>query len=263
MRLRAETISRKFPRKTGEANFFYAVNPTDLTLEPGTLTIVMGRSGSGKTTLLNMLAGLLAPSEGKVILEDSAVEGAGSDGDRKTTLEGEVLLEGAETDGAGTSKDLYALSDKDLSILRNEYIGVVPQGHTGLDSLTVLENVKLPYALYHKDDGADARARELLEKMDIAHLAEVYPSELSGGEVRRLAIARALVMEPAVLLADEPTGDLDDENTEVVLKLFRELADRGTAVLVVTHESESKRYADRVFRMDAGTLRPESGEKKD
>ena len=239
MRLRAETISRKFPRKTGEANFFYAVNPTDLTLEPGTLTVVMGRSGSGKTTLLNMLAGVLAPSEGKVLLEEQAA------------------------DGAGGLQDLYALSDKDLSILRNEYIGVVPQGHTGLDSLTVLENVKLPYALYHRDDGADAKARELLEKMDIAHLAEVYPSELSGGEVRRLAIARALVMEPAVLLADEPIGDLDDENTEVVLKLFRELADRGTAVLGGTHESESKRYADRVFRMDAGTLRPESGEKKD
>lgn len=234
MRLRAENISRKFPRKTGEANFFYAVNPTDLTLEPGTLTVIMGRSGSGKTTLLNMLAGLLAPSEGNVFLEE-----------------------------AGAPKDLYALSDKDLSILRNAHIGVVPQGHTGLDSLTVLENVKLPYALYHRDDGADAKARELLEKMDIAHLAEVYPSELSGGEVRRLAIARALVMEPAVLLADEPTGDLDDENTEVVLKLFREIADRGTAVLVVTHESGSKRYADRVFRMDAGTLRPESGEKKD
>lgn len=239
MRLRAENISRKFPRKTGEANFFYAVNPTDLTLEPGTLTVVMGRSGSGKTTLLNMLAGVLAPSEGKVLLEEQAA------------------------DGAGGLQDLYALSDRDLSVLRNRCIGVVPQGHTGLDSLTVLENVKLPYALYHRDDGADAKARELLEKMDIAHLAEVYPSELSGGEVRRLAIARALVMEPAVLLADEPTGDLDDENTEVVLKLFRELADRGTAVLVVTHESESKRYADRVFRMDAGTLRPESGEKKD
>ena len=236
MRLRAETISRKFPRKTGEANFFYAVNPTDLTLEPGTLTVVMGRSGSGKTTLLNMLAGVMAPSEGKVLLEEQAA------------------------DGAGGLQDLYALSDKDLSILRNRCIGVVPQGHTGLDSLTVLENVKLPYALYHKDDGADARARELLEKMDIAHLAEVYPSELSGGEVRRLAIARALVMEPAVLLADEPTGDLDDENTEVVLKLFREVADRGTAVLVVTHESESKRYADRVFRMDAGTLTAEKND---
>ena len=233
MRLRAENISRKFPRKTGEANFFYAVNPTDLTLDPGTLTVIMGRSGSGKTTLLNMLAGLLAPSEGKVLLENPAVEGGGN----------------------GDTKDLYSLPDGELSILRNRHIGVVPQGHTGLDSLTVLENVKLPYALYHRDDGADARARELLEKMDIVHLAEVYPSELSGGEVRRLAIARALIMEPAVLLADEPTGDLDDENTEIVLKLFREIADRGTAVLLVTHESGAKRYADRVFRMDAGRLK--------
>ena len=224
MILRAENISRKFPRKTGGANFFYAVNPLSLELEAGTLTVLVGRSGSGKTTLLNMLAGLISPSEGKVFLED---------------------------------QDLYALPDRDLSVLRNARIGVVPQGHTGLDSLTVLENVKLPYALYHKDRGADAYAAELLEKLDIAHLAETYPSELSGGELRRLAIARALIMRPEILLADEPTGDLDDENTETVLKLFREIADAGTAVLMVTHESDAAKYADRICRMNAGNLTEE------
>ena len=224
MILRAENISKKFPRKTGEANYFYAVNPLCLELEAGTLTVLVGRSGSGKTTLLNMLAGLISPSEGKVFLED---------------------------------RDLYALPDKELSVLRNARIGVVPQGHTGLDSLTVLENVKLPYALYHKDDGADAYAAELLEKLDIAHLAAAYPSELSGGEVRRLAIARALVMKPDILLADEPTGDLDDENTETVLQLFREIADAGTAVLMVTHETGAEKFADRVCRMNAGDLTEE------
>ncbi len=224
MKLRAENISKKYPRKAGGANYFYAVNPLDLEVEEGKVTVVVGRSGSGKTTLLNMLAGLICPSEGKVFLD---------------------------------GQDLYALSDKELSVLRNARIGVVPQGHTGLESLTVLENVKLPYALYHKDDGADGYARELLEKMDIAHLAEVYPSELSGGELRRLAIARALIMRPEVLLADEPTGDLDDENTETVLKLFREIADAGTAVLMVTHEADAKKYADRVCRMNAGDLKEE------
>ena len=207
-----------------ESNFFYAVNPTDFVLEPGKITEIIGRSGSGKTTFLNILAGLLSPSEGTVYFDDT---------------------------------DIYSLDDKALSSLRNQYFGVIPQGQTGLDSLTVLENVKLPYAIYHKDGAVDDYALGLLERVDIAHLAEAYPSELSGGEIRRLAIARALVMKPAVIFADEPTGDLDDENTEVVLKLFREIADEGTAVLMVTHEAEAKRYADGIFRMNQGTLTKE------
>ncbi|MBQ9156146.1 MAG: ABC transporter ATP-binding protein [Eubacterium sp.] len=227
MILRAENISKKYMRKTRESNFFYAVKQAELSLEPGKITEIIGRSGSGKTTLLNMLAGLLAPSEGKVYLDD---------------------------------QDLYALSDKELSRLRNRTIGVVPQGQTGLDSLTVLENVMLPRLLYEKDPDCSKKAWTLLEKMHIKEIADAWPRELSGGELRRLAIARAMITEPCVILADEPTGDLDDENTAAVLALFKEIAEEGTAVLMVTHEAGARQYADYIYRMDGGSLSQVSGE---
>ena len=223
MELRAEGASRRFLRGSGSANTFYAVEKLDFSLPAATLTEITGRSGSGKTTLLNMLAGLLEPSEGKIWLDEI---------------------------------DLYALPDGPRSELRNRSIGVIPQGQTGLHSLTVLENVKLPYRLYG-ESVSDEAAMELLERVGIAALHSAYPSELSGGEMRRLAIARALIRKPPILLADEPTGDLDDENTRAVLRLLRAAADAGTAVLLVTHEREAAAYADRIYRMDKGVLRPE------
>lgn len=221
MILKAEAITKKYFRRTAQSNFFYAVNETDFILKEKAVTEIIGRSGSGKTTFMNMLAGLLSPSSGKVLFDDT---------------------------------DIYSLNDKKRSVLRNRQTGVVPQGQTGLDNLTVLENIKLPCILYGKDDTVEDRAKALLEEMGIAHLADSYPPELSGGELRRLAIARALINRPSVLFADEPTGDLDDENTEIILKLFRKYADNGTAVLIVTHESEAQKYADEVYRMNMGTL---------
>lgn len=219
--LRAEKISRRYFRQGKGRNFFFAVQETDFALTAGQLTEITGRSGSGKSTMLNMLAGLLEPTTGRVFL-------------------------------GGT--DIYALDDAERSKLRNRSIGVIPQGQTGLHSLTVLENVKLPSFMYAKEPCADEHALELLEKVGIAHLAGVYPNELSGGEMRRLAIARALVMRPEVLLADEPTGDLDDENTTAVLELLRRCADEGMAVLLVTHEREAAAYADAVYKMSEGVL---------
>ena len=152
--------------------------------------------------------------------------------------------------------DLYSLKDDALSALRNQCIGVIPQGQTGLHSLTVLENAKLPYTMYGETI-SDEAALSLLEQLGIAELRDVYPSELSGGEMRRLSIARALMRRPGILLCDEPTGDLDDENTQLVLKLLREAADAGTAVLLVTHEREAASYADRIYRMERGLLSEE------
>ena len=100
----------------------------------------------------------------------------------------------------------------------------------------------------------DQAALELMERVDILSLKDAYPNELSGGELRRLAIARALIRRPEILLADEPTGDLDDENTHVILRLLREYADEGGSVLLITHEREAAEYADRHFRMDNGVL---------
>ncbi|MBQ9625027.1 MAG: ATP-binding cassette domain-containing protein, partial [Clostridia bacterium] len=148
MILQGKNLSRQFFRDANESNVFTAVNGADIKLCGGEMAVLMGRSGSGKSTLLNMLAGLLAPTEGQVLLDEM---------------------------------DLYAISDKERSFLRNKHIGVVPQGQTGLKSLTVLENVLLPCMLYEKTDKSDY-AISLLEKAGIANLAKCFPGELSGGE---------------------------------------------------------------------------------
>ena len=222
VKVQAKSVTKRFFRKgRDEARDFEAVSNVDFELRAGELVVLKGRSGSGKSTLLNMLAGLLEPSEGIV------------------TFEG---------------RDLYALEDVDLSKLRSSSFGVIPQGHTALRSLTAIKNVMLPSLLYQADDLAEKRAFELLDNLGIRHLADCYPPELSGGEVRRVAVARALMCKPAVILADEPTGDLDDANTEVVLSILRASADAGAAVLLVTHEKAADSYADRILRMDAGKL---------
>ena len=222
MILRTENVTRQYFRQGKGTNVFTALQETSLSISGGKLIEIMGRSGSGKSTLLNVCAGLLEPTTGKVFLDDT---------------------------------DLYLLEDKERSRLRNQAIGVIPQGQTGLRSLTVLENVLLPCEMYGIT-GQEEYAMELLERVGIADLAGTYPSELSGGEMRRLSIARALIRNPGVLLADEPTGDLDDENTHVVLGMLRRFADEGTAVLLVTHESDAEEYADEVYRMEKGILKP-------
>ena len=221
MILRAENISKRYFRRTGQANYFEAVKPLSLALEPGTLTLLMGRSGGGKTTLLHMLSGLLTPTEGKVWLGDT---------------------------------DLYALPDAQLSRLRGEQIGVVPQGRSAVDTLTVLENVLLPGQLCGRPAKQET-ALYWLEALEIGNLADARPAALSGGELRRMAIARVLTQEPRVILADEPTGDLDDASTRLVLSILQKAAhEQGKTVFVVTHENDAREYADRVYRMDGGSL---------
>ena len=218
-----ENLTRTFFRKGREsARNFDAVADANVTLSAGELIALKGRSGSGKSTLLNMMAGLLAPTSGTVRVD-------------------------------GT--DLYSLADDELSRLRNGKIGVVPQGQSALHALSAIENVKLPLLMYGTDEHeADKRAMELLERLGIVDLADAFPRELSGGELRRVAIARALMCKPRLVLADEPTGDLDDETTACVLDLLRDAADSGAAVLVVTHEQAVETYADAVMRMEAGKI---------
>ena len=223
MKLCAEKICKKYNRKSNGASWFYAVQETNFVLKENALTAVYGRSGGGKTTLLNMLGGLLAPTEGSVLV-----------------------------DGA----DLYAMPDKALAQFRNRHFGVIPQGSTALPALTVLENVLLPQLLYGtRDASGEAYAMALLKKVGMDALCDAMPHELSGGELRRMAIARALMNKPSVLFADEPTGDLDDENTALILSLLRDTARSGVSVLMVTHEGEAENYADIVLRMDGGCLK--------
>lgn len=222
MILKAKNVSREFIRVTKGTNRFTAVDDVTLTLEGGEVTVLMGRSGSGKTTLLNMLSGLLEPTSGKVLLDD---------------------------------KSLYELGDKELSRLRNKHFGIIPQGQTAIHSLSVFENIMLPLTLYGEGTQKDEEyAKELMERLDILHLSSSKPAELSGGELRRMAIARAAIAKPSVIFADEPTGDLDDENTIAVFDFLKFLAGEGAAVLIVTHENDAKPYADRLLTMSSGRI---------
>ena len=221
MGISADHISKTFFRSTGSSNYFYAVSSTSLELLPETVTVLMGRSGSGKTTLLNMLSGLLEPTEGKVWLDEI---------------------------------DLYSLKDMNLSRLRNEKIGVVSQVRSAIDTLTVAENIRLPAKLYGKT-APEETINQLMEELDIAHLSDAMPAELSGGELRRMAVIRALVQNPDILFADEPTGDLDNENTEKVLSALYSFAHRqNKAVFIVTHENDAVKFADRLLKMENGRI---------
>ena len=221
MKLRAENISQDFLRDSAREGYIVAVAETDLCLSSGTVTAVMGRSGSGKSTLLHIMGGLLPPVTGKVFV------------------------------GA---TDLYALPEDARAKLRSSNLGIVPQQLMSLRALTVRENVLLSALLYGREQGVSAHADALMERLGIASLAQVYPSELSGGELRRMMIARALAGTPQILLLDEPTGDLDAENTRRVLELVRETAGAGTAVLLVTHERAAASYADVCYTMAEGRL---------
>ena len=222
MKLTAEKITKEFIRVSGGTNRFTAVTETNFELPEGKVTVLSGRSGSGKTTLLNILSGLLPPTTGKVLLD---------------------------------GRDIYAMPDKKLSQLRNVSFGIIPQGQTAIHSLTVRENILLPITLYGDDiKEASVYANELMKRLDIAQLADIRPAELSGGELRRMAIARAVIRRPAFLFADEPTGDLDDENTKVVFEFLRTAAAEGASVLIVTHEDIASEYADKHLTMTSGVL---------
>ncbi len=223
MELIAAGIARRYLRRSSEANYFEAVHPSDLTLRDGEMTVLMGRSGSGKTTLLTMLAGLLTPTSGTV------------------TLEG---------------KNLYSLSDTELSALRARRFAVIPQGVSAVSSLTVMENILFPAMLVGKKTPAGP-AESIMERLGILNLRNAWPGELSGGELRRMAVTRALAAGPEFIFADEPTADLDDENTGIVLNLLWEAAGQGASVFVVTHETGAAAFAHRLFRMDAGSVKEE------
>jgi putative ABC transport system ATP-binding protein len=216
--LELRELSREYQRG-GRA--FNAVNSANLSVEAGDFISIIGRSGSGKTTLLNMGAGLLRPTGGSVLFE---------------------------------GRDIYALGDREISFLRNDKIGYVPQGQSLLSNFTVFDNVCVPWFLFSREGDAEGRAFILLEKVGIAHLAASYPKELSGGEMRRAAIARALINEPRLLIADEPTGDLDAQTTAEIMGLFKTIAREGTAVLIVTPELDTLDSGNKTYSMDAGNL---------
>jgi putative ABC transport system ATP-binding protein len=194
-----------------------------LRLEAGEFIAIMGESGTGKSTLLNLIAGLERPDAGRVLL-----------------------------DGV----DLGGLDDDALTRTRRARLGFVFQAFHVLPYLTVLQNVALPLQLLGVASGErDARARHWLGRCGIGPLQCRWPRELSGGELQRVAIARALVHAPALLLADEPTGNLDQATAAQMLALLRErLREGGAAAILITHSAAAARVADRALRLHAGQL---------
>ncbi len=200
---------------------FWALRNATLAVAEGEFVTLLGRSGSGKSTLLNIIVGLLSPTEGEAVL---------------------------------CSTPLSGLTDEAASELRNRSVGYVPQGAGVLSTLTVLDNVRLPWYLAHRGLEPEGRAQQLLEEVGLGDLANQYPSALSGGELRRVAIARALMCEPKVIVADEPTSSLDAQTAREVVSIFRRLADKGTGVLMVTHDTFSVDVSDRLYDMAEGVL---------
>lgn len=191
-----------------------ALEDIDLEIFRGERLAIMGPSGSGKSTMLNLISGLDEPTSGTVYFEDQS---------------------------------LSAMSDDELTLLRRRKIGLIFQTFNLLPTLSAIENVSLPLRL----DGAskkssDERARALLEKVSLSHRLEHRPDELSGGERQRIAIARALAFEPAVLLADEPTGNLDSHNGAEIMELLDQLHDEfGTTIVLVTHNDTAAAHCQR------------------
>ncbi len=215
--LRARGLRKEYGKDTGLVR---AVDGVDLDVAPGETAAVMGPSGCGKSTLLHLLGGLDRPSAG------------------------EVWLAGRRVD---------QLSERALARLRREVVGFVFQAFHLMDELTAVENVELPGLLAGQSPrAARRRAAGLLERVGLADRAGFLPSALSGGQRQRVAIARALVADPLVVLADEPTGNLDSEATLDVLRLFDSLHAAGQTLVIVTHDSRIAATADRLISMRDG-----------
>ena len=199
-----------------------ALEAVSLSLHAGDFATIIGPSGGGKTTLLNLLAGLDLPDRGQIILNGRKV----SD-----------------------------LSDHDLTLLRRKEIGIVFQFFNLMPTLTVMENVELPLLLAHSSRTDGQRIKTLLDYVGLWPRADSFPAELSGGEMQRVAIARALVHQPAILLADEPTGNLDSENGMKILDLMKRAStDFQTTVILVTHNPQVAKIGNRHFEIRDGKL---------
>jgi ABC-type lipoprotein export system ATPase subunit len=219
--LAAENLGKSYPLPKGALRVFEGVR---FELRKGDLAAIMGPSGVGKTTLLNLLGGLDRPTEGRVILD---------------------------------GEDLFTKTEREVAALRNRKIGFVFQFYHLLPEFTALENVAFPLMIQGLGRAESfARARGILKDVSLEEKAGMRPSQLSGGEQQRVAIARALVNEPRLLLADEPTGNLDWKAGEMVLRLILDLHERkGLSSIIVTHNEKIARYCHKLYLMEAGELK--------
>ena len=206
-------------------NEFTALKKIDLKINKGEFVAIMGPSGSGKTTLMNILGALDAPTEGNYFIK---------------------------------GKDISKYSENELATFRNKDVGFVFQRFNLLPRNNVRENILLP-TLYGFVKDKQKKLEEVLDKVGIFDKMNSKPNQLSGGEVQRVAIARALMMEPSIIMADEPTGNLDTKTADGVMDILAGLNKEGNTIIVVTHEEDVAKYAKRIIRLRDGMIESSSG----
>ncbi len=215
--IQVENIGKEY---TGGSSKVHAIKNMDFTIDDGEFISIIGQSGSGKSTLLSILGGLNHPTRGQVFVD---------------------------------GLDIYELTSEQRADFRSEYIGIIFQSFQLILYLTVLENVMLPMSItVGKTSVKRNKAMTVLEKVGLANKVDRLPDQLSGGEQERVAIARAIVNEPPILLADEPTGNLDTETAEEVMELLKLLNDSGQTIIMVTHNPEISRYSRRTIKVKDG-----------
>ena len=220
MILELENVGKSFPHPSGNENVEVLRN-LQLQVNQGETVAVLGQSGSGKSTLLSLLAGLDQPTSGALRIR-------------------------------GT--DLAQMSEEELTRFRAENIGIIFQQFHLMSHLTALENVSLPLEIFQRA-GHVERSRKALEQVRLEHRHDHFPYQLSGGECQRVAIARAVVVEPAILLADEPTGNLDSVNGEIVMEILKEInQQRKTTICLVTHDPDYSKMAQREIFLSDGRV---------
>jgi putative ABC transport system ATP-binding protein len=198
-----------------------AIKEMSFFIDDGEFVSIMGQSGSGKSTMLSILGGLNHPTRGRILLD---------------------------------ALDVYKLSSEQRADLRSEYIGIIFQSFQLIPYLTVLENVKLPMAITgRKAREQDKMARDVLDRVGLANKADRLPDQISGGEQERVAIARAIVNKPPILLADEPTGSLDTKTADEIMNLLKELNREGQTIIMVTHNPEACKHTSRTILVKDGS----------
>lgn len=216
--IQVEHVTKQFTRNDRD---FDAVHDVSLEVKKGEFAAITGHSGSGKTTLFNMMAGLTAPLSGKIYIGGSEITG---------------------------------MKENEKAVFRSQNIGYVLQGQSLLNNFTILDNICMPAYLSSQVKEFKERALELLRQIGLEEFAGEYPANLSGGEIRRVAIVRAMLNQPKVILADEPTSNLDPENSHKVMQMLKDISRSGTTVVLSTHELEYLSYVDRVFKMNRGKM---------
>jgi len=217
-----KNVTKSF--RLDEENTITPVRKVSLEIDKGEFIVIIGRSGTGKTTLLNLAAGLVRPTSGQVTVENS---------------------------------DLAEMTDKQISSLRSQKIGFVFQFPSLLPPLNIKDNVSLP-AMFANGNGSrdpGKRAAQLLDTLGLASKMDVYPKQLSAGEQKRVIIARALINQPQLILADEPTSDLDNLTENEVMGILRDINSKGVTFLIVTHSLDLMAFATRAFEMENGNLK--------